>query len=113
MSEDYAQPLHRGSGGSTHTRKARATRGEVRGAPGETGGEHEVKVLYGEGFAIEIFATAHFRSFFDPIRSLGLSGGCDGLQRVERDRLLLAAHWHGAERPGCHAGREGEDDAIQ
>ena len=26
MSEDYAQPLHRGSGGSTHTRKARATR---------------------------------------------------------------------------------------
>src|SRR5271165_3100345 len=25
-SEDYAQPLHRGSGGSTHTRKARATR---------------------------------------------------------------------------------------
>ena len=25
MSEDYAQPLHRGSGGSTHTRKARAT----------------------------------------------------------------------------------------
>ena len=26
MSKDYAQPLHRGSGGSTHTRKARATR---------------------------------------------------------------------------------------
>jgi hypothetical protein len=23
MSDDYAQPLHRGSGGSTHTRKAR------------------------------------------------------------------------------------------
>src|SRR6202040_2698067 len=26
MSEDDAQPLHRGSGGSTYTRKARATR---------------------------------------------------------------------------------------
>ena len=26
MSDDDAQPLHRGSGGSTHTRKARATR---------------------------------------------------------------------------------------
>src|SRR5256714_15615926 len=26
MSEDYAQPLHRGSGGSMYTRKARATR---------------------------------------------------------------------------------------
>src|SRR6476646_1092465 len=26
MSDDYAQPLHRGSGGSTHTRKAHATR---------------------------------------------------------------------------------------
>src|SRR5271170_8207076 len=26
MSDDYAQPLHRGSGGSTYTRKARATR---------------------------------------------------------------------------------------
>src|SRR5450432_3357314 len=26
MGEDYAQPLHRGSGGSTHTRKAYATR---------------------------------------------------------------------------------------
>src|ERR1700735_5887752 len=26
MSEDDAQPLHRGTGGSTHTRKARATR---------------------------------------------------------------------------------------
>ena len=25
-SEDYAQPLHRGSGGSMYTRKARATR---------------------------------------------------------------------------------------
>ena len=35
MSEDDAQPLHRGTGGSTHTRKARATRkppkrGQVR-----------------------------------------------------------------------------------
>ena len=35
MSEDYAQPLHQGSGGSTYTRKARATReapkrGQVR-----------------------------------------------------------------------------------
>jgi|SRR6516162_3182024 len=26
MSEEYAQPLHRGSGGSMYTRKARATR---------------------------------------------------------------------------------------
>ena len=26
MSEDYAQPLHRGSGGSMYTRKVRATR---------------------------------------------------------------------------------------
>jgi hypothetical protein len=26
MSEDYAQPPHQGSGGSTYTRKARATR---------------------------------------------------------------------------------------
>ena len=26
MSEDYAQPLHRGTGGSMHTRKAHATR---------------------------------------------------------------------------------------
>jgi hypothetical protein len=26
MSEDYAQPLHRGTGGSMYTRKARATR---------------------------------------------------------------------------------------
>ena len=26
MSEDYAQPLHRGSGGSMYTRKAHATR---------------------------------------------------------------------------------------
>ena len=33
----------------------------------------------------------------------------DGLQRVERDRPLLAAHWHGAEPRGCHAGREGDD----
>jgi len=26
MSEDYAQPLHRGTGGSMYTRKAHATR---------------------------------------------------------------------------------------
>ncbi len=35
-----------------------------------------------------------------------------GLQRVKRDRLILAAHWRRAERPGCHSGRQG-DDAIQ
>ena len=36
MSEDYSQPLHRGSGGSTYTRNAYATRDAPKRGQGMT-----------------------------------------------------------------------------
>ena len=80
MSEDDAQPLHRGTGGSTHTRKARATReapkrGQVRD---DRTNRTPVRDRYGRSGVAERLVV--------PRKLSGNSGGGKGPQFEDRRR---------------------------